>query len=153
MPSKAVPVVYFYSDSAEFTELCNFAPSPFQVDGKEFATVEHFFQSVKFSDDPLYMEKIRTAETPLEAKRLGRSRDHPMRKDWDTYRIDAMYAALSAKFAQNPALRDMLISTGDRFLAHDSPHDTYWGYAKGQGRNMLGVLMMNVRNEISTACT
>ena len=53
--------------------------------------------------------------------------------------------ALRAKFSQNSSLRKLLLGTRNAFLAEDSPTDTFWGI---KGKNMLGKLLMRVRDEL-----
>ena len=48
-----------------------------------------------------------------------------------------------------PELGQMLLETGNSPLEEtNSWGDTYWGVCKGVGKNMLGKLLMEVRNEI-----
>ncbi len=64
-------------------------------------------------------------------------------------KIEVMYKALLAKFSQNEELKDLLGMTGNRVLIEDSPHDSYWGNGgDGTGHNMLGKLLMKVREEL-----
>jgi ribA/ribD-fused uncharacterized protein len=59
-----------------------------------------------------------------------------------------MSKALRAKFAA-PALKTLLLSTGERPLVEDSPYDRYWGAGKdGRGKNRLGALLMELRDEL-----
>ena len=42
---------------------------------------------------------------------------------------------------------NLLISTGERPLLEDSAKDYYWGIgAEGNGKNMLGIILMEIRN-------
>jgi predicted NAD-dependent protein-ADP-ribosyltransferase YbiA (DUF1768 family) len=59
-----------------------------------------------------------------------------------------MLDALRDKFS-DPELRAKLLATGDEFLVEGNHWgDTYWGVCNGKGRNMLGSLLMKVREEI-----
>ena len=63
-----------------------------------------------------------------------------------------------AKFGQNPAIKEYLLSTGDAILAEASPYDKIWGIGLGraeakkgtveqwQGENLLGCALMEVRD-------
>jgi len=53
--------------------MSNFYPSPIAVDGKQYPTVEHFFQSQKFVGTPHELEIIKAGK-PVEAFRMGQSR-------------------------------------------------------------------------------
>lgn len=70
-----------------------------------------------------------------------------MRPDWDEIKVEVMEEGLMAKFTQNPRLRELLLSTGDRELIEDSPRDNFWGNARN-GQNMLGKLLMKIRTEL-----
>ena len=142
--------IYFYSKTDHFFELSNFYPQGFEEDGVYWPTVEHYFQAMKFKDQD-YREKIRAASSPKQAKDLGRTRDLPIQRDWDSIRDGVMKHALRRKFA-HPDLRQLLLSTGDRELIEKSPYDRYWGCgADGTGENKLGTLLMEVRDEYAVA--
>ena len=92
----------FDSIKEENIFLNNFFYSPFVVDGKEYKTVEHFYQSRKFSGDQA--EAVRITLTPDEAKRLA----HEFTFDeieWALVRDEVMRTGLEMKFNQNPDLR------------------------------------------------
>ncbi|WP_081589256.1 MULTISPECIES: NADAR family protein [Fischerella] len=43
-------------------------------------------------------------------------------------------------------IREILLSTGDEEIVENSPIDYYWGCgADGSGKNMLGIILMEVR--------
>lgn len=105
-------------------------------------------QGQKF-DDPRYRETIRKANTPMIAARLGRDRKQKLRRDWESVKVSVMREALRAKFTQHPALRALLLSTGDAKLVEHTENDAYWGDGgDGSGRNMLGQLLMELRTLI-----
>ena len=129
--------------SGGYDFLSNFSASPILVEGKLFATVEHAFQAYK-TEDRGWQERIRTAPTPGAAKRLGRK--CPKRADWEQQRVAAMRHFLQLKF-QKPDLLDRLRKTGDAVLIEGNTWgDTLWGVCDGVGENMLGKLLMEIRN-------
>lgn len=141
--------VYFYSKSSDFFELSNFSPHGFELDGAFWPTVEHFFQAQKFPTDAAYQERIRHARGPKEAKSLGRGRKVPIRADWEACKESVMARALRAKFTTHPALRELLLQTGERPLVEHAPSDDYWGCGRtGTGRNRLGQLLMELRDQL-----
>lgn len=129
--------------------LSNFYRASFQLDGFEWATVEHYYQAQKF-EDAAYGERIRLAATPREAKNLGQSRDMPVRADWDSRRMTAMLQALVAKFTQNAGLQTMLLGVDDDCtLVEASSQDDFWGEgADGKGENRLGYLLTTMRRHL-----
>lgn len=130
----------------EYEFLSNFYPSPIYDDtGKEYPTVEHYFQAMK-TFDPQKRELIRSAESPGKAKRIGRLIQ--LREDWEERKLDIMEKALIQKF-QIPKLREKLLATGNEELVEGNFwNDIYWGVCKGEGENHLGKLLMNIREKI-----
>ena len=106
--------IFFYSKSADYFWLSNFSPHGFELDGKHWPTVEHYFQAAKFfGTDDDWAEQIRRAATPAKAKSLGRSRKHPIRSDWEQAKDDVMRIAVRRKFETHAGLRELLPATDD----------------------------------------
>jgi hypothetical protein len=85
----------------------------------------------------------------MVAARLGRSRSVPIRKDWESSKDDIMREAVRMKFTHNLEMRKILLSTGDAQLVEHTKNDRYWGDGgDGTGRNMLGKILMEVRDEL-----
>ncbi len=67
----------------------------------------------------------------------------------------------SAKFQQNPSLREHLVATGSKRLVEASPYDTFWGiglrnrdpdareHKLWRGINHLGQLLMVVSSDLN----
>jgi ribA/ribD-fused uncharacterized protein len=130
--------------------LSNFFELPFWYKGRRWKTVEHAFQAAKclnWADE----EKIHKADTPGEAKRIGRK--VTLIPGWDYKRVDVMRDCLRMKFLQNDDLMQKLLSTGDEQLVEGNTwHDNYWGECSCEkcsgkiGTNMLGQLLMELRD-------
>jgi ribA/ribD-fused uncharacterized protein len=135
--------------------LSNFYPATFYVDieghdkGHMYKSVEHYFQSMK-TDEPDEKLAILQADTPAMAKRLGRNAT--LRPDWEKSKVHIMYCGLCAKFAGIQYLRSQLLKTEDAMLIEGNYWgDEEWGVPNnGAGKNMLGILLMIVRNGIRT---
>jgi N-glycosidase YbiA len=141
-------VIPFYKVSDDYGFMSNFSPHPIELDGKTWPTSEHYFQAQKFTDDS-YREVIRGQSTAISAAKLGRSREHPIRSDWEAAKDDVMHRAVAAKFAQHKDLRDLLLRTGRHVLVERTENDAYWGDGgDGSGRNMLGQILMRVRDDL-----
>jgi ribA/ribD-fused uncharacterized protein len=139
--------VYFYRVNEPYGEFSNFAKYPFEVEGKEWPTSEHYFQAQKFVGT-IHAEHVRLARTAREAARMGRDRSLPMRADWDAVKLDVMRTALRHKFDSHPTLIDLLLSTGDEEIIEQTTDDEYWGCGSSSaGVNMLGKLLMELRGE------
>jgi N-glycosidase YbiA len=141
-----VDVVNFYSVGDDFGEFSNFAPFPITLDGERWPTSEHYFQAQKF-EDGAYRQKIRKANSPVQAARLGRDRKQKLRRDWESVKVGVMRAAVLAKFTQYEELRELLLSTGAAKIVEHTENDDYWGDGgDGTGKNMLGRILMQVRD-------
>jgi len=54
-----------------------------------------------------------------------------------------------ARFSQHEDLKRLLLDTGDAKLVEHTTNDDYWGDGgDGSGKNMLGRLLMEVREEL-----
>jgi ribA/ribD-fused uncharacterized protein len=140
----------FYRVREPYGEFSNFSPHPIKIKGRTWPTSEHYFQAQKFADNE-YEEEIRRAKSPMIAARLGRSRKQPLREDWESAKETIMREALRAKFIQHPALRSLLLSTGDKSIVEHTQNDDYWGDGgDGNGQNRLGILLMELRDQLRT---
>ncbi len=140
--------VYFYTPAEAFGEFSNFARFGVELDGQWWPTVEHYFQAQKF-DDERYRQTIRLVSDPKRAATLGRSRDVPIRKDWEEVKVEVMRRAVEKKFATHPALRELLLSTAGRDLVENAPGDYFWGCGQdGSGQNWLGRILREVRTKL-----
>ena len=94
-------------------------------------------------------EAVRQAKSPMIAARMGRSRKRPLRKDWESVKDSIMHEAVLAKFTQHADLRETLLGTGDAVIVEHTANDAYWGDGgDGSGRNRLGQILMQVREEL-----
>lgn len=135
------------SFKGDYWFLSNFAYSPFTYEGREFATVENAYQAYK-SLDPAIFNAIAQAKTPSAAKRSGQSVVN-LRPDWDNYKLLLMYELVRAKFQQNDDLADKLLAINDSVLIEGNTWgDRFWGKVDGRGENMLGKILMVIRQEL-----
>jgi hypothetical protein len=72
---------------------------------------------------------------------------------WSRIKFDRMRAVLHTKFTQHDDLREMLLSTGSARLVEcatvDNAVNRLWGEVNGVGKNMLGILLMELRMQLS----
>jgi ribA/ribD-fused uncharacterized protein len=129
--------------------MSNFYPSKMFIYGRWWKWVEAPYQSAK-TVNLEEKELIWNAETARIARDLGQKVS--MVHDWDKIKREIMKECCMAKFLQNPDLRQQLIQTGKEELIEDTPHDSFWGNgADGTGQNVLGKVLMEVRDEFSFA--
>lgn len=143
-------MIKFNSSSPTHSEFSNYHRSPFTLDGKDWKTVEHYYQAYKFlPHDPEWAEQVRKASGPGTAKKMAWSEEHPIRVDWDEIKDAVMIRALRAKFAADPELQRLLLSTdGQQLVEHTPWGDFYWGDGgDGTGKNRLGEMLMELREQ------
>ncbi|HTF98858.1 MAG TPA: NADAR family protein [Cellvibrio sp.] len=139
-------------------------PAGFVVDSVQYKSAEHFMMAEKaklFGDSDIH-QKIIEAETPDEAKSLGRKVKGFLSDIWDEKRFDIVVKGNLAKFSQNEPLKNYLLSTGSKILVEASPVDGIWGIGLAeadervksptlwQGLNLLGFALMKTRDQIKT---
>lgn len=125
--------------------LSNFWPSPVEMSGLVFPTVEHAYVAAK-SESPDVHLRVVALETPGEAKRYGRTID--LRPGWEQMKLRVMRELVRRKF-KHKDLAELLLATGDHELIEGNDWgDTYWGVCKGVGENQLGRILMRVRQEV-----
>lgn len=143
---------FFKQDRAEFPFLSNFFPAQVKIDAFTWPTTEHYYQTCKLESwydnatNVKAFEDIRNAPTPGAAKSKGKRLK--IRPDWEEKKEAYMLKALKAKFGQHANLATALLRTKNAHLIEDSPRDSYWGEADGDGKNRLGVLLMQVREAL-----
>lgn len=138
--------------------------SPFNVDGAEYKTAEHWMMAKKallFNDTEI-LDQVLIAKSPAEAKKLGRQVKNYDDKTWLENRYTIVKEGNFHKFGQNPELKEFLLSTNDRVLVEASPVDAIWGIgmtadhqgvenpANWRGLNLLGFALMEVRDELKS---
>ena len=140
--------INFYRVTDEYGEFSNFAGYPITVKKKRWPTSEHYFQAQKFEDKE-DQEAVRNAKSPMLAARMGRDRKRKLRRDWESVKVNVMREAVLAKFTQHDELRELLLSTGDAKIIEQTENDDYWGDGgDGRGKNMLGRILMDVRQTL-----
>ncbi|MYW65376.1 DUF1768 domain-containing protein [Streptomyces sp. SID8379] len=137
-------------------------PSPFTVDGVEYATAEHWMMAAKarlFGDAEAERRAIEAGH-PSRAKTAGRLVRGFDEAIWARERFGAVVEGSVHKFAADPKLRAFLLDTGRRVLVEASPVDRIWGIGltaddpaaldprKWRGPNLLGFALMEARERL-----
>lgn len=138
-------------------------PAAFELDGRTFATAEHYmmWRKAMLFDDEATAAQILAAGHPKQAKDLGRGIVRFDESRWVEHRYQIVVDGNLGKFSQNPDLREFLLGTGDRVLVEASPLDAVWGIglaaddpraedpASWLGRNLLGLALAEVRTALT----
>ena len=128
--------------------LAAYSRHEFELDGLVWPSVEHYYQAMKFEDET-YREQIRNAPHPTDCTKLGKSKRHGRRKDWDKVKETYMTRAVYIKCRTHPEVTEALLATGEVKLVESSQYDYFWGCGRdGRGHNTYGNVLMNVRGKL-----
>ena len=146
-PNADEPLLFWGGEFSNFVGPPMLMIHPWTGQPEEYMTVEHYFQANKATDIEAH-ETIRLAGGPGTAKFIGNS--IKLRDDWEEVKYSVMLEALKVKFTSTPEWERVLDSTGDRYIAEESPEDAIWGIYDAEsddytGANMLGLALMEVR--------
>jgi ribA/ribD-fused uncharacterized protein len=114
-------------------------------EGAPYRSTEHAYQAAK-TLDLKQRKEIQEASTAQIAKNLGKK--VTLRSDWEEIKEDVMRDLLIQKFSQ-PKFMQLLLDTGDAYL-EETNHwgDKYWGVCGNDGKNRLGIILMEIRSDI-----
>ena len=147
------PEIHFYrSNERPYGVFSNLYRTPIQFEGEEFPTAEHAYQAGKPAK-PAVREWLLSAPTPaLVAMAAHGLYTWDIVPNWSKTKFDRMRGVLRAKFTQHPDLGELLLSTGDARIVEagktNNAVNRLWGEVNGKGKNMLGVLLMEIRTEL-----
>lgn len=128
--------------------LASYSRHAFELDGFEWPSVEHYYQAMKFEDSE-YREQIRLASHPADATKLGKSKKHQRRKDWDKVKVTFMTRGTYIKCRTHAEVAQMLLDSGDMEIAEVSQYDYFWGCGRDmRGNNAFGKMLMGVRDKL-----
>lgn len=121
-------------------------------EGVEYPTSEHAYQAGKARKESV-REWLMAAPSPsLLAMAAHGLYVWDIAPDWSKTKFDRMRGVLRAKFSQHEDLRELLLSTGNTRLVEkatvDNSVNRLWGEVNGVGKNMLGQMLMELREEL-----
>ncbi len=156
-------MICFFHENEDYGCFSNWFISLFTYAGKKYASAEQFmmYHKVMLFREYGLADKIMATSNPAIAKKLARQPfpefDHAL---WERVCYNIVKRGVGAKFRQNKAIQDILINTGNEVIAECSPYDMKWGIgididdpkrldvSKWTGRNLLGRILMEVREEL-----
>jgi hypothetical protein len=148
-------IIKFFNPEDPYGFLSNFWRSEECLEDSDgnlwcYRTNEHFYQSMK-AKNAIMSDWIKQAPSAFMAKRASRAlKPDEIVDDWETKKVEVMLLGLRAKFGSrfNQDIKNQLLATGDAILVEDSPTDMFWGGSLPGSQNMLGRLLMQVREEL-----
>lgn len=117
-------------------------------------------QKAKLFKDKRSYFLIMTEERPRQQQELGRFILNFNQKIWDKNKEKIVFEGNLLKFYQHKDLKEKLIATFPKILVEASPFDLIWGVGleaeddlildekNWKGQNLLGKVLMKVRDEI-----
>ena len=151
--------VFFHKPEEPHGHLSNWYPSPFDLDGIRFSSVEQYVMYRKcmlFGDETSAKAVLATNDTAAQ-QALGRKASGYIGSVWAGMRQMVAFRGLMAKFSQNEDLKQKLLDTGDAYLVECAGSDKVWACglrlnddrrfdaANWTGENILGFALMEVR--------
>jgi ribA/ribD-fused uncharacterized protein len=144
---------FYRANEKPYGAFSNLFRRPIVFEDTTFATAEHAYQAGK-ARKPEVKEWLMAAPSPsLLAMAAHGLYQWDITPSWSRIKFDRMRLVLYAKFSQHDDLREILLSTGSARLVEsatvDNPVNRLWGEVNGVGKNMLGVLLMDLRALLS----
>ncbi|KAK5102691.1 hypothetical protein LTS08_003491 [Lithohypha guttulata] len=160
--------VFFFGFDRPEPECClqQWFPSPFvEKDPKtggerRFHTSEQYmmYHKALLMGDAEIADQTLEAETPAEAKTLGRKVRNFKQQIWDENCDRVVEEGQFLKFDQNEEMKKVLLGTGTKEIVETSPNDRLWGVGfnteeaeanvKDWGENKLGKALMRARKRL-----
>ena len=147
--------IHFYrANEKPFGVFSNLFKRSFSFEGVEYPTAEHAYQAGKARKEAVRDWILNAPSPALVAMAAHGLYTWDIAPNWSKIKFSRMKAVLIEKYSQNPDLAEILISTGDARLVESATTDNLvnrtWGEVNGKGKNMLGVLLMEVRSELKS---
>lgn len=144
--------IHFYrANEKPYGVFSNLYKRQIEFEGRIYPTSEHAYQAGK-ARKPAVRNWILSAPTPaLAAMAAHGLYVWDVVPNWSQIKFDRMRAVLRAKFDQHTDLKELLLATGAARLVEagtaNNAVNRLWGEVNGNGQNMLGVMLMELRAE------
>lgn len=140
--------IYFFT--WPFYPLDNYSAHQILIWWRVFATVEHAYQWKKFSVEyPDIAEEIFNAKSPEQVKNISIKNHDKTPTSWHNEKVAIMKEILYSKTSQHEDVRDILLKTGNKNLAENSPIDAFWWIGPdGNGESMVGKIWVEIRENL-----
>jgi len=142
--------IRFYRAVGEYGWMSNLYKDSIMFEGMRFTCAEAAYQYGKPKDQEVAEWIVSAPKPHLMAIAAHGLFVFDVKPNWNEIKVQRMRGVLRAKIDQC-GLSFKLLKTGDAVLVEDSKTDAFWGIGKkGNGKNMLGVLLMELREELKS---
>lgn len=143
---------FYRANEKPYGPLSNLYKRTIVFEGEEYKTSEHAYQAGKARKEEVKRWLMAAPSPALLAMAAHGLYVWDVHPDWSKTKFDRMKRILLCKFTQHQDLQELLLSTGNKRLVEvatvDNAVNRLWGEVNGKGENKLGVLLMEVREEI-----
>ena len=158
-----IQLIGFYHENEAYGCFSNWYPAEFDYAGVHYVHSEQFmmYQKVAMFRRFDLGEQILNTTDPYKCKKIAGQHFPEFDPDiWEKTCRTVVKRGVKAKFQQNREILSELLNTGDAILAECSKKDDKWGIGiditdparfeieKWRGKNYLGVILMEVRDEL-----
>lgn len=148
----AEEIRFYRASDRPYGSFSNLFRCEVEFEGVIYPTSEHAYQAGKPRKDAVREWLLAAPSPSLLAMAAHGLYYWDVAPGWSTNKIDRMRGVLRAKFTQHPTLKELLLSTGNARLAESATVDNevnrFWGEVNGVGRNHLGILLMELREQL-----
>ena len=159
----SVKMIGFYHEYEKYGCFSNWYPAEFDYAGVHFVNAEQFMMYHKVMMFRKYdlADRIMRSSSPEECKYIAGQKFPEFDSElWEKTCQTIVKRGVKAKFSQNKEILKILLGTGNALLAECSGNDQKWGIgidindpdrwqiAKWKGQNLLGRILMEVREEL-----
>lgn len=154
----AEQTIGFTSTASQWGILSNFAKTPMQVNGVEFACVEQLFHYIRLNNEQeraAYLKLIPNMGLKMKAKTFAKRGVE--RADWKGIAVDVMRFCLNHKYRSSEEFRKALSDSGSKYIVEDESkrkkRPDSWGAVldvdskEYYGKNIMGRLLMELREK------
>ena len=147
-------ICFYRANEKPYGVFSNLYKRVLTLDEVEYPTAEHAYQAGKARKDSVRKWLMEAPSPSLLAMAAHGMYVWDVAPDWSKTKFDRMRRVLMAKYTQHEDLKQLLLSTGDARLVEvatvDNAVNRLWGEVNGVGKNMLGVLLMEVRQQLQS---
>ena len=152
MMSSEAEIRFYRASEKPYGAFSNLYRREIEFEGELFQTSEHAYQAGKARRTEVKKWLMQAPSPSLLAMAAHGLYYWDVAPGWSRTKFDRMRGVLRAKFTQHLDLQNMLLSTGDARLVEcatvDNEVNRLWGEVNGVGKNMLGVLLIELRTQL-----